>query len=106
MAKKKSFDGIVEESFNEGYYSAPVSPSIRTHLPAYTLEQLHRLAPGFPVFTDGEEHGWGLLDYKDGKLIAIRCLAEDGISAEYLREADYGAKWLAYPRDISPGEWD
>ena len=24
---KKNFDGIVEESFNEGYYSEPVSPS-------------------------------------------------------------------------------
>lgn len=32
MSKKKNFDGIVEESFNEGYYSEPVSPSSRTHM--------------------------------------------------------------------------
>lgn len=25
--KKKNFDGIVEESFNEGYYSEPAPPS-------------------------------------------------------------------------------
>ena len=74
----------------------------------YTLAELRYLAPGFPVYTlsFGNEYGWALLDYKDGELIAIRGLAEDGISAEYLREADYGTIWTAYDKDIGPWEWD
>ena len=76
--------------------------------PAYTLEQLHRLGNGVPVYTKTteNENGWALLDYKGGKLIAIRGLAEDGITAEYLREDDYGITWLAYSKDISPWEHD
>ena len=40
----------------------------------YTLEQLRYLAPGYPVYTKTTEnmYGWALLDFKDGKLIAIR----------------------------------
>ena len=74
----------------------------------YTLAELRYLAPGFPVYTlsFGNEYGWALLDCKDGKLIAIRCLAEDGVTAEYLHEDGYGTIWTAYNKDISPWEHD
>lgn len=72
----------------------------------YTLAELRRLAPGFPVYLYGEESGWAVLDLKDGKVIAIWGLAEDGVSAEYVHEDTYGTIWRAYDKDVSPGEWD
>ena len=74
----------------------------------YTLSQLCQLAPGFPVYTlsYGNEYGWALLDFKDGKLIAIRGLDEDGNLAAYLHEDGYGTIWTAYVKDIGPWEYD
>lgn len=74
----------------------------------YTLAELRLLAPDFPVYTlsYGNEYGWALLEYKDGKLIAIRGLDEDEMLAEYLHEDGYGTIWTAYNQDISPWEHD
>ena len=73
----------------------------------YTLAELRRLAPGFPVFTktSDNEYGWALLDYKEGKVIAIRGLYEDENLAVYLHEDDYGTTWTAYDKDIEPWEY-
>lgn len=75
---------------------------------AYTLAQLHYLAPGHPVYTKttDNEYGWALLDYKGGKMVAIRHLEENSDTAVYLREDDYGITWQAYSKDISPWEHD
>ena len=70
----------------------------------YTLAQLRYLAPGFPVFTrtSDNEYGWALLDFKGGKVIAIRGLDENENPAVYLHEDGYGSIWTAYDRDIEP----
>lgn len=39
MSKKKNFDGIVEESFNEGYYSEPAPPPKRAE-PMTDIEKI------------------------------------------------------------------
>lgn len=39
MSKKKNFDGIVEESFNEGYYSEP-SPQPKQVEPMTDIEKI------------------------------------------------------------------
>jgi len=66
------------------------------------------LAPGHPVYTKTTEnmYGWALLDFKDGKLIAIRGLEENSDLAVYLKEDDYSFTWRAYPNDISPWKHD